>query len=795
MYQCFHKDNGFIYCGQYSTFTIYPNFNRLNITKTVLVFVYYSISAFFTVMDKNSVVSLWNNTYFSTKVKSQSVLLIRKESILFTYFLQVRKSYFITVTISQQLNLMHWLLYDGPLFQSRIMIETTRRTVKLSSFRCLLQFLVNERESSLEFNYSSIRIPVNSNVYIDGNCHISVPLPNAECNINNNLCALNVFAKYGNQVNVSVIKMTYKGIASVTCKYAGLVATQHLGVKDYKETITLCESHNGNFSQSRHFFSYDSSMIIVLYWYGNEDVIDATISLSITKCKPVEICPCTYYYLCMIEREDYTTCNTYLKKQMEFSNVNLEIGIVQMSYWKDREFHFSVNENDCFVMQILRNTSRLFFMGESNCRIDIAPKSISVTNGELYYHLLGSFNHSPVVGSRCFMESCIWFRGTADKFCVDKMDGRRNCNIGANQFRGSKFHSICSTPQSQMGKDTHFVFYSKSRTPTYFNVFSILLFSHVHANGWMDITVFRHSKILTENSLGTKYVSETVRVKSEGSFFREATKSSGLPNQIIMLKFDPKKAIQLRGLGYVIGAYIKITFPRHTVLKWNSTSMQCRSGGIYFISVPGKATDVHIFKSKVRINKSGLHEFHIKRILNNMSISISHVHDNYNKYSYLTNQNMSNCDNILTASLHGFRCFNISIPAQCNFHYILFEKRMTYDYRSSRQREYPSDRHLSSWEQASELCRNAGAYLPSFTNREDLEEWLAWLKLSKDIPPIEAVFIGLRFNGSVLVRWRFRQLRLFSKNCIHTHIIYIFCCRLYKGGKTKVPFPTRSFTT
>ena len=198
----------------------------------------YSISAFFIVIDKNSVINLGNTTDFSTNVKPLTVLLINEELILFTYFLQVRKSYFITVTIFQRLNLMHWLIFDGPLLQSNIINanEGKENTVKLSSFRCLLQILLKERNSSFLFSYSSILIQVNSNVHLDEDDHISVSLPNTECRINKNLCALNAFAKYGSQVNVSVIKFTYKGTNSKTCKYAGLVATQHLGVDDYKET-------------------------------------------------------------------------------------------------------------------------------------------------------------------------------------------------------------------------------------------------------------------------------------------------------------------------------------------------------------------------------------------------------------------------------------------------------------------------------------------------------------------------------------------------------------------------------
>ena len=712
-------------------------------------------------MDKHSVISLENNTDISTKVKPQSALLIKKEFILFTYFLQVRKSYYITVTITQRLKFMHWLIYDGPLFQSNIInaSEGKENTVKLSSFRCLLQILLKERSSSFLFNYSSIRIQVHSKVTLDGDDHISVSLPNTECSINKNLCALNIFAKYGRQVNVSVIKMTYKGTESKTCKYAGLVATQHLGADDYKETVALCESYDGNVSQ-RNVFSYNSSIVLVLYWYGSQDIIKTTAFLSVTKCKPVEICPCTYYLLCVVKKNNQTLCSDYLRKQMEFSNVNLEIGVFKISYFTELQFLFYVNENECFVMQILRNTSeQMFLRREIHCTIYIVPKPISSPNDELKYSMVGSLKGQPTLESKCFLRSCIWFRGTADMFCFRKIgEGKKlNC-IESNQFYTDKFYSMCSERLTQLGKDLDFVVSAKSRTPTYLNVFNILLHSHLHANGWIDITIFRNSQNLKENRFGTKYISQTIRMKLRSPFLMEATKSSGLRTQVIMLKFDPKKALQLRRLRYPIGAYIKSMFPRHTVLKWDSTGMQSKSSGIYFIALPGKTIEVSIFKGRVQTIKSMIQEFQIKMILNNMNISIVYTHDNYKNYSYLTSHNISKCDNILTATLHGFKCFTILTSQQSNIHYMLLEKNLNYDYPSSQnQHQYPSDRYLSSWKQASELCRNADAYLPYFTNKEDLEELLALLKLSEDKPPIEALFIGLKFVGSGKVRYWFRE--------------------------------------
>ena len=52
-----------------------------------------------------------------------------------------------------------------------------------------------------------------------------------------------------------------------------------------------------------------------------------------------------------------------------------------------------------------------------------------------------------------------------------------------------------------------------------------------------------------------------------------------------------------------------------------------------------------------------------------------------------------------------------------------------------------------SWEGASQLCRETAGFLPYFTSREELAELVAMIKLSEDIPVIEAIYIGLKLKG------------------------------------------------
>ena len=54
------------------------------------------------------------------------------------------------------------------------------------------------------------------------------------------------------------------------------------------------------------------------------------------------------------------------------------------------------------------------------------------------------------------------------------------------------------------------------------------------------------------------------------------------------------------------------------------------------------------------------------------------------------------------------------------------------------------DRHTEAMS-----CAASGGFLPYFTSREELREMISLIKLSKEVPPISALFIGLSIDTQV----------------------------------------------
>lgn len=54
-----------------------------------------------------------------------------------------------------------------------------------------------------------------------------------------------------------------------------------------------------------------------------------------------------------------------------------------------------------------------------------------------------------------------------------------------------------------------------------------------------------------------------------------------------------------------------------------------------------------------------------------------------------------------------------------------------------------------SWKQAHNLCSSVGGHLPILRSREELEVFISIVKLSDSLPPIAALFLGLKSTNQV----------------------------------------------
>ncbi len=65
-----------------------------------------------------------------------------------------------------------------------------------------------------------------------------------------------------------------------------------------------------------------------------------------------------------------------------------------------------------------------------------------------------------------------------------------------------------------------------------------------------------------------------------------------------------------------------------------------------------------------------------------------------------------------------------------------------------------------TWKEASAFCRRVGGFLPRINRKDELRDLTGLLKWSKDMPPVEAVFLGLASHSSMKVRSTVKETKL-----------------------------------
>ncbi len=358
----------------------------------------FTVQFLFTVLERNSV-STYDSIFYSTQnPKWQTFLIFPNGKNLLYYLIQVKKSRFITVkTFWQDIEMS---VHDGPGLLSSVIQQIDNRYVA-SSFQCTMIILILSQASSKLSNLFVSEF-VSNNIdmkNISYNEMFASPLP-VDCQTN--LCILKLNAKPGYQVNVTLVGINFNGQQSPLCFFGGLVVSEELR-GDYKEHLPVCKSLG---DESKHFFSLNSSIMIVTYNYKHYSSISATVRISQTKCKPVQICDCTFEQYCWPHQRDELmyNCKQYLAYITRHSNVILSFlrkptGVMKMSV---TGLTFDLPDRECFILQIIRKmshfqTSTLLRYGNKfMCRLDVSSTITKGSDTTISYTITGSMR-PPVV--------------------------------------------------------------------------------------------------------------------------------------------------------------------------------------------------------------------------------------------------------------------------------------------------------------------------------------------------------------------------------------------------------------
>ena len=333
------------YCGVYSLFYHYSRFKNIAIQIADFADQQYSINLIFSVIDSNFVYSVkWSQeqNHLSVIIPYHQYL-IKRTNLVTSYLIRVPKIY----RIIFEKNLFYkkdYVIFDGPSFLSNI-IKTKQEQVYTSLFVCIVQFLHISYKNNNSLNFTAKQLQILNVVNIQNHpSSITFNVPNTKCKYN--LCLTCFLTSSELQVNLTVFHIVGAGKYTFQCPEGGILTMEHLNSK-YMESVVLCEEHDGNKVPSRSFYSSNSSLILMMYWFGKK--INVSISITLTRCQPVHIEPCVYYLL---------TCKSafhakdYLKKITKFSKLQLIQNDFIAYYDQENLILFDTSKMECAVVQV-----------------------------------------------------------------------------------------------------------------------------------------------------------------------------------------------------------------------------------------------------------------------------------------------------------------------------------------------------------------------------------------------------------------------------------------------------------
>lgn len=172
----------------------------------------------------------------------------------------------------------------------------------------------------------------------------------------------------------------------------------------------------------------------------------------------------------------------------------------------------------------------------------------------------------------------------------------------------------------------------------------------------------------------------------------------------------------------------RISFYEDGLVVQLSTSFQTFGKSSFIVSLPGETISVKLRSTVDYTHSHSVHVYWLDKI--------------YNKHKTYSVNQPSMCAKLNYTSY----CLNFSFPKyndsinqlQNSAYYVFYRQLFIHTTKNM---------HLilgKSWDEASNLCRSAGGHLPVLRSREELNDLIAVMKLSKSIFPMEAIYIGLR---------------------------------------------------
>ncbi len=770
----------FVFCGPHSKFHIFPVFSQISLSRQTYITSEYNILLFFSILDTGTVYSIQPNKskYHLPQLTSKSKLydLPSRNKQLHLYHLHTQAMQRIVLHL-ERIRKLDVVVHNGPGEQSEILTPSNDK-ILTSSFVCFLKIVFpgSSNQTGFFLDYVAHNQESTLNVSLTKPvAHKVLSIPHFDCI--NAPCVVQVHAIANFKVNVSVTHFQYDGVGNSGCLYGGLVGAERK-TDQWVMLGSHCQTHH---NPIQNIYSTTCSLTLIVYWFKHYSNVNVVLNTTLTKCKPVFINVCLYDYLCSCSKADVDylrACQRKVKRKWprcaKYVN-SISVRLNQSFQYEHSEsksgfiihgaMTLSLKQNECVVIR-LSQTDKMFqeYMKIllphhldliQKCQLQLRPR-LGTQLGHVFIFDIFAHLATPKIN---IVHDFLKFYGFPDYFFDSEKGKRESFRKAYHKGTWEEYPFFCRTksPTSWCAKQQSRIYIrAKAKSPEHNSVLTILNEVQAQSIGtWIDIVVWKE---LTAPEKEYQWQMQTFFLKRRKCFrhYRHFP-SSLVADQVMTLTLDiPKK---VRSFVPTRKFYLKVR-------SHNAFDRGFAKSYFIFYRLQFQIQKVlSKYQNKFEISSPGFSDMlsfwmhYKKRTGSKFKMTAIWTWGYHKKYHPFMGKGEECHSNATSLFVNLDLCFNFSKNSvSYTKYYVLFSAEYNlYKLSLNNASETLETGHrdkLRSWEDASQLCKSAGVLLPYFNSQPDEQEFLAWIKISPSVPPLEGVYIGLHFK-------HFRNVRFF----------------------------------
>ncbi len=159
-----------------------------------------------------------------------------------------------------------------------------------SSFLCTVVHFESQQVGSFNVSIRIVRQPVSIDDMIEVEKDINVSLTRTRTSKMSGVWNVCASGSAPFQIIATITRILHQGRHTESCKFGGVTTFSQHSHNKTRESPNLCHNLSFKLNLSRSFYSVNSSLHLLMFWYQSQ--IEADILLTATHCNSIVVCVC-----------------------------------------------------------------------------------------------------------------------------------------------------------------------------------------------------------------------------------------------------------------------------------------------------------------------------------------------------------------------------------------------------------------------------------------------------------------------------------------------------------------------